>query len=114
MAPPTRQGVVVTAATHCTLITAGSVPRVVEQALDDQSLRPVERLAMWYLCRHYLDFHEYREVKTTSLAKHMGIEDQTAGRALRTLVDRGYLDQQRGDRRARAFRMPWTRRTAAA
>jgi DNA-binding MarR family transcriptional regulator len=100
-------------ATHCTLITAGSVPRVVEQALDDQSLRPVERLAMWHLSRHYLDFHEYREVKTTALAKHMGIEDQTAGRALRSLVDRGYLDQQRGDRRARAFRMPWTRRAAA-
>jgi DNA-binding MarR family transcriptional regulator len=99
--------------THCTLITAGSVPRVVEQALDDQSLRPVERLAMWHLSRHYLDFHEYREVKTTALAKHMGIEDQTAGRALRSLVDRGYLDQQRGDRRARAFRMPWTRRAAA-
>lgn len=99
---------------HCTLVTAGSVPRVVEQALEDRSLRPVDRLAMWYLARHYLDFYEFREVKTTALAKLMGIEDQTAGRALRALVDRGYLDCQQGDRRARAFRMPWSRRTTRA
>lgn len=97
-------------APHCTLITGGSLPRVVEQALDDRSLRPVERLAMWHLARNYLDFHEFREVKTTSLANDMGIEDQTAGRCLRILVERGYLDAQRGDRRSRLFRMPWTRR----
>lgn len=99
---------------HCTLVTAGSVPRVVEQAMEDRALRPVDRLAMWYLSRHYLDFHEFREVKTTALAAMMGIEDQTAGRALRTLVARGYLDEQRGDRRSRAFRMPWSRRTTRA
>jgi DNA-binding MarR family transcriptional regulator len=93
------------------LLTAGSVPRVVEQAMEDRSLRPVDRLAMWYLSRHWLDFHEFREVKTTALASQMGIEDQTAGRSLRTLVERGYLDGQQGDRRSRSFRMPWTRRT---
>ena len=98
----------------CTLMTAGSVPRVVEQALDDGGMSPVTRLVMWVLARSYLDFVEFREVKTTSLASAMGIEDQTAGRALRTLVDRGYLEERRTSRRARAFRMPWSRRATTA
>lgn len=95
----------------CTLIAQHGLPRVVEQALDDRALRPVDRLAMWYLAKHYLDFYEFREVKTVALAVTMGIEDQTAGRALRTLVGRGYLDERTAGRRARAFRMPWSRRT---
>jgi hypothetical protein len=99
---------------HCTLVTAGSVPRVVEQAMEDAALRPIDRLAMWYLSRHYLDLVEFREVKTTSLASAMGIEDQTAGRALRALIERGYLDEQRKSRRARAFRLPWCRRASPA
>lgn len=99
---------------HCTLVTGGGLPRVVEQALDDLSLRPVERLAMWHLSRHYLDFVTFTEVKSTSLAKDMGIEDQTAGRCLRSLVERGYLDVKRGRGRSRAFRMPWSRRASQA
>lgn len=98
---------------HCTLITAGSVPRVVEQALDDVQLPPVARLMMWHLAKR-LDLFEYREVKNASIAAEMRIEDQTAGRALRVLVDRGYLDERRGHRRARAFRMPWSRRAILA
>jgi Fic family protein len=101
-------------ASSCTLLTAGSVPRVVEQAMEDRLLRPADRIAMWYLARHFLDFHEFRLVKVAALASLMGVEDQTAGRALRTLVARGYLDEQAADRRSRAFRMPWTRRGTPA
>jgi DNA-binding MarR family transcriptional regulator len=95
-------------APHCTLITAGSVPRVVEQALDDVTLTPSARLMMWHLAKR-LDWFEFREVKCASLAAEMRIEDQTASRALKLLLARGYLDEQRGPRRARAFRMPWSR-----
>ena len=100
-------------APHCTLVTAGSVPRVVEQALEDRSLSPTARLTMWYLARHWLDLFEYREVKSVALAVQMGVEDQTAGKALRTLVQRGYLDEH-PTRKPRALRMPWTRRASVA
>ena len=100
-------------APHCTLVTAGSVPRVVDQAMRDRSLRPADRLAMYFLM-DLLDVVQYTPVTSTGLAHVMGIEDQTAGRALRTLVERGYLDEKRIGGRSRAFRMPWSRRVTAA
>jgi hypothetical protein len=93
-------------APHCTLITAGGVPRVVEQALDDVQLPPVARLMMWHLAKR-LDLFEYREVKNASIAA-------TAGQMLALLVSRGYLDQKNSDRRTRAFRLLWSRRQSKA
>lgn len=100
-------------APHCTLITAGSVPRAVEQALDDVQLPAVARLMMWHLTKR-LDLFEYREVKNASIAAEMRIKDTTAGQMLALLVERGYLDQRNSDRRARAFRLPWSRRQSKA
>lgn len=97
-------------APHCTLVTGGNMPRIVNQALGDLSLRPVERLAMWHLAEHWLDFVTFSEVKSASLACEMGIEDQTAGRCLRALVSHGYLEMQKGRGRSRSFRMFWSRR----
>lgn len=94
------------------LVAEGGLPVVVAQALDDRTLPPVARLAMWYLHR-VLDFHEFRERKAESLASMMGIEPQTAGRALRVLVESGYLEQS-VKRRPRAYRLPWSRRTTPA
>lgn len=94
----------------CSLVTGGSLPRVVEQALDNVKLPPSARLVMWHL-RHRLDFVEYREVKAESLASEMEIKETTVGQMLTLLVDRGYLDES-GKRKPRAFRMPWSRRTS--
>ena len=90
-----------------TLMATHGMPLVVQQALSDRQLRPVDRLAMFFLAA-LLDFNDYREVKVMSLASTMGVEEQTAGRAIRTLVARGYLDQH-AKRKPRAFRMPWSR-----
>lgn len=97
----------------CTLVTAGSVPRVVEQALDDVQLPPVARLMMWHLAKR-LDLFEYREVKNASIAAEMRIKDTTAGQMLALLVERGYLDQRASERRTRAFRLLWSRRQSRA
>jgi len=99
-------------ATTCTLVTAGSVPRVVEQALDDMSLPPTARLMMWHLAKR-LDLFEYREVYTESIAREMRIKHNTASVTLDTLVARGYLDDSL-KRKPRAFRLPWSRRQSQA
>lgn len=96
----------------CSLVTGGSVPRVVEQALDDRALPPMARLMMWHL-RHRLDFMEFREVKAASLAADMRIKESTVGQMLTMLVERGYLEES-GKKKPRAFRMPWSRRTTQA
>jgi hypothetical protein len=92
------------------------VPIVVRQALDDVQLPPSARLMMWHV-QAWLDFHEYRALKGITLAHEMRIRETTASKALSLLVDRGYLDESadggRGGR-ARAFRLPFSRRRARA
>ena len=85
----------------------GGVPVVVRQALDDRTLSPASKAVMWELQKR-LDFHHFREQKVESVAAAVGIEPQTAGRALRQLVERGYLDEHE-KRRPRAYRMPWSK-----
>lgn len=99
-------------ATVCSLVIGGSVPRVVDQALDDTTLPPSARLMMWHLAKR-LDLFEYREVKAESLANEMRVTRVRTSRMLILLVARGYLEES-GQRRPRAFRMPWSRRSAAA
>jgi DNA-binding MarR family transcriptional regulator len=88
-------------------------PIVVQQALDDTTLPHTARLMMWHLAKR-LDLSEYREVKLSSLAHEMRCKETTTGQALATLVERGYLDQRPIERRSRAYRLPWSRRTARA
>jgi len=90
------------------LVTVGGVPVVVRQALDDATLQPAAKAVMWYLHQR-LDFYEYREQKAESVACAVSVTPQHAGRALRLLVERGYLDEH-GRRRPRAYRLPWSRR----
>lgn len=85
-----------------------SVPPSVAEALSDTALRPMTRLAMWYLVSR-LDLQEFREVKTLSLAAEMKIEDVTAGRCLRDLVAAGYIELH-PILKPRAFRLYWSRR----
>ncbi len=92
----------------CALVSDGGLPIVVRQALDDRTLSPASKAVMWELQKR-LDFHHYREQKEASLAAAVGIEPQSVGRALRLLVERGYLDEHQRQR-PRAYRMPWSRR----
>lgn len=99
-------------APSCSLIAQHGLPVVVLQALDDVGLPPMARLMMWHL-RLRLDLVEFREVYVESIAKEMRIEDQSAGRLLRTLVETGYLEMHT-KRRPRAYRFFWSRRTSSA
>lgn len=94
-------------APHCTLVTGGSVPPVVEQALSDVDLPHVCRLAMWHL-RLRLDVWHYVEVKAASLALEMRVKERTCMDALDRLTRDGYLDEHH-KQRPRAFRLPSAR-----
>lgn len=76
------------------------------QAMKDRELSPTTRIVMWYM-QDRLAVHEYREVYTLSLASEVGVEPQTLGRCLRSLVESGYL-LERG-RRPRSYRLVWSR-----
>lgn len=87
------------------------VPPSVENALEDTSLRPVQRLAMWHIAAGFLSVEEFRPLKSSALAAAIGVEDQTAARALRELSARGYLvSSPVVPSRHKAYRLPWTRR----
>jgi hypothetical protein len=89
------------------------MPRSVEQAMRDHDLSPIARVAMYGLmCR--LSFVTYTPVKAESLARDLGCTPQCTARALRVLVDRGYLDELPERRRPRYYRLPWSRREPAA
>ena len=89
------------------------LPEVVRQALDDVQLPATARLMMWHLAQR-LDLAEFREVKLSSLAHEMRIKETTTGQWLGILVERGYLDVRPIERRSRAYRLPWSRRTSRA
>ena len=57
---------------------------------------------------------EFREVKLSSLAHEMRLKETTTGQNLALLVERGYLDVRPIERRSRAYRLLWTRRTGRA
>lgn len=82
----------------------------VEQALDDVSLPPAARLMMWHV-RKRLTMQSYTEVKAESLAAEMRVKQTTVGQMLTLLVQRGYLEESE-KKKPRAFRIPWSRRTA--
>lgn len=86
-----------------------AVPFIVRQALSDRKgLTKVERLAMWEM-RAWVDNMKYRDVYAEALASLMDITDQAAGRVLRRLAARGYLDES-AKKRPRAYRFYLSRR----
>lgn len=94
---------------QCTLLAQHGMPIVVVQALDDLQLPSAARLMMWHL-RLRLDLVEYREVKAASIAHEMRVREQSAGRLLALLVERGYLRvQPRAKGSAKAYCLPWSR-----
>ena len=97
---------------RCPLIVAHGLPVVVRQALDDVQLPHAARLLMWHLSTR-LDFVEWREVKGASLAHETRMKESTVYRTLALLTARGYLDSRAADKRARAYRLAWSRRQAA-
>jgi hypothetical protein len=99
-------------APHETPAYGRSVPPAVHQALSDTDMPPAARLMMWHLATR-LDLMEFTNVKAESLALEMGIAGTTVSHMLTLLVERGYLSES-GQRKPRAFRMMWSRRTGKA
>lgn len=81
-------------------------------ALRDASEDPALRgapLAVYVYVIHHLECHGYRAVKTDALAYALRMRRHTVGRALGTLVARGYLVEGRRDGKIRTFRLLETR-----
>lgn len=64
---------------------------------------------LWLAC-NLLDVEEYRAVKLSGLAQAIGMDEDTASRAVRRLVDRGYLDRRYVAREGYAYRLYLSRR----
>lgn len=66
---------------------------------------------LWLAC-NLLDVEEYRPVKLTGIAEAIGVDEDTASRAVRLLVDRGYLARRYAAREGWAYRLLLSRRAA--
>lgn len=83
-------------------------------ASDDDRLRGAPLDVYVWLCCHRLDFVEFRGVKVAALAITRRIKPDTASRALRLLVEYGYLERRYEHRAGYEYRLRLTRATAAA
>lgn len=86
---------------------ASLIPAFV-QALQDRDLRGHPRdVYIW--CHEHLDTQDFRPVKHSVIESALQINSVSAGRAVRRLLDRGYL--QRGDRAGRlwTYRLRYSR-----
>ena len=97
---------------RCALLVAHGLPVVVRQALDDVQLPPAARLMMWHLQGH-LDLVEWTPVKLVGIAHETRTRESTCSRMLSLLVERGYLLTRPDQRKGRAYRFPWSRRSMA-
>jgi len=78
-------------------------------AAEDHALRGAP-LAVYVWAIHQLDWHEERALKVAVVAHALRIERETAGRALKLLVQRGYLARRHTGTRGYLYRTLYTRR----
>lgn len=83
-------------------------------ASDDDRLRGAPLDVYLWLCCHRLDFVEYRPVKIDGLATSRRIKSDTASRAMRLLVEYGYLERRYQQRRGYDYRLRLTRAESQA
>lgn len=76
---------------------------------DDQALRGAP-LAVYVWLLHRLDVHEARPMKLIVIAHALGMKEETASSALRTLVRRGYVHRQHTGSAGYCYRLLFTRR----
>lgn len=88
-------------------------PALVSASTDDQ-LRGAPLDVYLWLCCHRLDFIEYRPVKIGGLATSRRLKSDTASRALRILVERGYIERRYLQREGYTYRLRLTRADSAA
>lgn len=78
---------------------------------DDQALRGAP-LAVYVWLLHRLDVHEARPMKVVVIAHGLGMKEETASGALRTLVRRGYVHRHHTGTSGYCYRLLFTRRTS--
>ena len=78
-------------------------------ASTDQRLRgaPIG-VYLWLVC-HHLDFEAYRALKIDGLATSLRVKRHTASRALRVLVEGGYVERRGRQATGYEYRLRWTR-----
>lgn len=79
-------------------------------ASTDQRLRgaPIG-VYLWLVC-HMLDFEDFRALKIDGLAMSLRVKRHTASRALRLLVDGGYVERRGQQATGYEYRLRWTKR----
>lgn len=92
----------------CALLAVHGIPVVVHQAQSDKHLSKTEKEIMWFL-RDKLDFILFTPQYSASVASGVGCRDQSATRAMRRLIAKGYLIAG-PEKRPLSLRFPWSRR----
>lgn len=67
-------------------------------ASRDRALKGTPHTVYLWLAYNLLDFVEERAIKISGVATAIGIDDDTASKAVRVLVDHGYLVRSDGHR----------------
>jgi predicted DNA-binding transcriptional regulator len=82
------------------------------EASRDRALKGTPHTVYLWLTCNLLDVEEYRAVKLVGLATAIGLDEDTASRALRVLVDRGYLAREHRGTVGYVYRLYLSRRAA--
>lgn len=83
-----------------------------DQASRDRKLKGSPHTVYLWLSCNLLDVEEYRPVKLAGIARAIGLDEDTASRAVRLLVTRGYLARRYVSRRGYEYRLMYSRRDA--
>jgi hypothetical protein len=84
----------------------------VSEASRDRALKGSPHTVYLWLACNLLDVQEYRAVKLTGLATAIGMDEDTASRSLRLLVERGYLAREHRGSAGYVYRLYLSRRAA--
>lgn len=76
---------------------------------DDRTLKDSAHAVYGHLAARCV-FTRFVTVKAVTIERRLNMDDDTVRRALRALIEHGYIDvAPSGDSRARAFRLVWSR-----
>lgn len=84
-----------------------------QQASRDTALKGAPLNVYVWLVYNLLDPDDYSPIKIQGVAVAMRIDKETASRAVRLLVDRGYLVRRYVERRGYEYRLRYNRKEAA-
>lgn len=84
-------------------------PAVMEIGTDRLFVEHPSVCAVYVHLVGLLDLDEFRIVKAQSIARRLGLHKDTAGTALRTLCERGYLTRKPFDGRTSTYKLVYRR-----